>query len=69
VVSIYYKENLELRSKTATPNSYSFTTTASPAAKEPLEAELRTPIKERVILDPPSKPIPKGTVSDHALYN
>jgi hypothetical protein len=69
VVSIYYKENLELRSKTATPNSYLFTTTASPAAKELLEAELRTPIKERVILDPPSEPVSKGTVGDHALYD
>jgi hypothetical protein len=69
VVSIYHKKNLELRSKTATPNGHSFTTTASPAAKEPLEAELRTPIEERVIPDPPSEPVPEGTVGDHALYD
>jgi hypothetical protein len=69
VVNIYHKENLALRSKAATPHGHSFTTTASPGAKEPLEAESRSPIRERVILDPLSEPVLAGTVGDHALYD
>ncbi|KAH6616378.1 hypothetical protein C7974DRAFT_379297 [Boeremia exigua] len=43
VVSIYHKENLELRSKTALSNGHSSTTTASPGAKESCEAESKLP--------------------------
>jgi hypothetical protein len=69
VVNIYHKENLKLRSKAATPNGHSFTTTGSSGAKEPLEAESRPPIEERVILDSPSEPVPEGTVGVHTLYD
>lgn len=69
VVNIYHRENVELRSKTTTPSGNSFTTTASPGAKEPLEAEPRPPFEERVIPDPASEPVPEGTVGDHALYD
>jgi hypothetical protein len=69
VVNIYHKQNVELRSKTATPNSHSFTTSASPGAKELLEAKSKPPIEECVIPDPPSEPVPEGTVGDHALYD
>lgn len=69
VVNIYHKENLELRSKAATPNGHTFTTTGSHGAKEPLEAESSPPFEERVILDSPSEPLPEGTVGDHTLYD
>jgi hypothetical protein len=69
VVNIYYKENLELRSKAATPNGHLFTTTSSSSAKEPLEAESKPPIEERIILDSPSEPVPEGTVGDYTLYD
>jgi hypothetical protein len=69
VVNIYHKENVELRSKTATPNSHSFTTTASPGAKEPFEDKSKPHIEECVIPDSPSEPVPESTVGDHVLYD
>lgn len=65
VVNIYHKENMELRSKTAAPNGHSFTLTASPDAKEALEAELRPPVEDGVIPGPRPEPVSENVVSDH----
>ena len=69
VVNIYHKENVELRSKTAAPDGLLLTKTASSGAKETLGAESRPPIEERIVLDPPSEPVPEFIVSDHILYD